>query len=118
MPLLTRTVLTAFLTFALVLCVFAASEAPGQLDEQALKDAGVSTDSRTLLDFFRKRTLTADAQKKIETLIRQFRAARPGCRGLVPGRTGRQAGASAATAEGRRPDGSLACWPGARELQT
>jgi hypothetical protein len=41
-------------------------------DEQALQDAGVSSDGTALLNFFRQRTLSVGRQERIATLIREL----------------------------------------------
>jgi HEAT repeat protein len=43
-------------------------------DEQALKQAGLSTETPALLEFFRKRTLTETGQAQIKELVRQLGA--------------------------------------------
>jgi hypothetical protein len=41
-------------------------------DEDALKDAGIAIDNKSLLEFFRRRTLTGKDQNKVALLIRQL----------------------------------------------
>jgi HEAT repeat protein len=68
----TRLLMSLGLLLGLVVCTFAATEDPSAADEQTLKEAGIAADATGLLDFFRKRTLTPEGQKKIELLVQQL----------------------------------------------
>jgi HEAT repeat protein len=72
MPVLTRILLSKGLLLGIMACALAAAEDPGAADEQTLKEAGIATDASRLLDFFRMRTLTPEAQKQIEALVQQL----------------------------------------------
>lgn len=56
------------------LSAHAVADAPKQseLDETRLKNAGLQTDGPSLLQFFKKRTLTEDDQEKVRKLIRNL----------------------------------------------
>jgi HEAT repeat protein len=56
----------------LVGCALAHAQDSPATDEQTLKDAGLSVDTPTLLDFFRKRTLTDAGLARMQALIRQL----------------------------------------------
>src|SRR5260221_13575035 len=63
----------AFLVAAgAALCSKAGDSQPGAVDEEVLKDAGLGTDNKSLLEFFRRRTLTGNDQNKVACLIRQL----------------------------------------------
>jgi hypothetical protein len=53
---------------------FACAATPGPLtsDEQKLKEAGLGTDDASLLDFFRRQTLSRPAREKLATLVQQL----------------------------------------------
>ena len=65
-------VLCACLALSLGVRGRAADADPGAVDEQTLKDAGLPVDGPSLLEFFRKRTLTEAAQQKIQALVKQL----------------------------------------------
>jgi hypothetical protein len=69
-----RAIWTVAFLFALALaCPLAADEKSSTAyDEGILKDAGVGTSGSALLDFFRKRTLSADDDAKLTGLIRRL----------------------------------------------
>jgi HEAT repeat protein len=46
--------------------------APGAEEEKALKEVKVGADAKSLLEYFKKRTLSEEDHEKIEGLIRQF----------------------------------------------
>ncbi len=65
--------LVAFLAAAgATLSCRAGDSQPSPADEDVLKDAGLGTDNKSLLEFFRRRTLTGNDQNKVALLIRQL----------------------------------------------
>ncbi|HEV3119392.1 MAG TPA: HEAT repeat domain-containing protein [Gemmataceae bacterium] len=72
MPLLTRILLACCLGFGVVAGALAAAQDSRERDEQTLKEAGVAGEGKGLLDFFRKRTLTPEGQKRIEIMVREL----------------------------------------------
>jgi HEAT repeat protein len=64
--------LTGCLVLGLCTLALAPDSNPGAEDEKILQAAGVATDGPSLLEFFRKRTLTREREEKIVALIRQL----------------------------------------------
>jgi hypothetical protein len=69
-PVVRRFVL-ALLGVAAAVCL-AAEPNPVELDEQTLRSAGLGTDDRALLDYFRSRTLSDGDRVNIQKLVRQL----------------------------------------------
>jgi hypothetical protein len=64
--------MAAILVFSLSAVVFSAQDETIAADEKTLQNASLGTDGPALLEFFRKRSPSADEQRRFATLIRQL----------------------------------------------